>query len=66
MKNLIKTESIEKYLQENKLSKTKFCKICKISPGTFKKIMNNDSNFNLIALFKIARVLKIHVCEIFE
>ena len=37
-KKFIKTELIEKYLQDNKLSKTKFCKKCKISPSTLKKL----------------------------
>lgn len=62
-KNMIKTEVIEQYLRENNLSKTKFCEICKISRSTFKKIMNNE-NFQLIALFKIARVLNVHIHQL--
>ena len=62
-KNVIKTEVIENYLSENNLSKTKFCKMCKISYSTLKRIMNNE-NFNLIALFKIARVLNLHVHQL--
>ncbi len=66
MKNTIKTDIIEKYMNENKLSKTKFCKICKISPITLNKIMTNDDNFGIIALFKIARVIKVHVYQMFN
>lgn len=66
MKNIIKTEIIEKYMNENKLSKTKFCKKCKISPSTLNKIMTNDDNFGIIALFKIARVIKVHVYQMFN
>ena len=66
MKNTIKTEIIEKYMNENKLSKTKFCKICKISPSTLNKIMTNDDNFGIIALFKIARVIKVQVYQMFN
>ena len=66
MKNTIKTEIIEKYINENKLSKTKFCKICKISPSTLNKIMTNDDNFGIIALFKIARVIKVQVYQMFN
>ena len=66
MKNTIKTEIIEKYMNENKLSKTKFCKICRISPSTLNKIMTNDDNFGIIALFKIARVIKVQVYQMFN
>lgn len=66
MKNTIKTEIIEKYMNENKLSKTKFCKMCKISPSTLNKIMTNDDNFGIIALFKIARVIEVQVYQIFN
>lgn len=66
MKNTIKTEIIEKYMNENKLSKTKFCKMCKISPSTLNKIMTNDDNFGIIALFKIARVIKVQVYQMFN
>ena len=62
---MIKTEMIEAYMQENNLSKTKFCKMCKISPSTLNKIMSNDGNFGIIALFKIARVLGVHIHQLF-
>jgi len=65
MEKLIKTEVIESYIKEKGISKTKFCKICKISFSTFKKILNNDRNFGIVALFKIARVMKINICDIF-
>ncbi len=45
---------------------TEFCKICKISRETFKKIKNSDSRFCIKALFKIARVLDIEICELFR
>ena len=63
MKNTIKTEIIENFMLENKISKTKFCKMCKISPSTLNKIMTNDDNFGIIALFKIARVIKVQVYQ---
>ena len=59
---MIKTELIEKYIQNNNLSKTKFCQMCEISPSTLKRIMSN-SNFRLNALFKIAKVLNVAVYE---
>lgn len=66
MKNTIKTELIENFIKENNLFKSKFCKMCKISQSTLNKIMTNSENFRIIALFKIARVLKIQVFEMFN
>ena len=66
MKNGIKTELIENFIKENNLSKSKFREMCKISQSTLNKIMTNSENFKIIALFKIARVLKIQVFEMFN
>lgn len=66
MKNTIKTELIENFIKENDLSKSKFCEMCKISQSTLDKIMTNSENFRIIALFKIARVLKIQVYQMFN
>ena len=66
MQTTIKTELIENYLKENNLSKTKFCKICKISYSTYKKIMSSDNNFGVIALFRIAKILNIEVYKMFN
>ena len=66
MKNTNKTELIENFRKDNNLSKSKFCKLCKISQSTLNKIMTNSENFRIIALFKIARVLKIQVYQMFN
>ena len=66
MKNTIKTELIENFIKENNLSKSKFCKMCKISQSTFNKIMSSGNNFRIIALFQIARVLEIQVYQMFN
>ena len=65
MKNTIKTELIENFIKDNNLSKSKFCEMCKISRSTLNKIMTNSENFRIIALFKIARVLKIQIYQMF-
>lgn len=62
---IIKTELIDSYIAENKLSKTEFCRRCKIGTKTLKKIYDNNDNFEIIALFKIARVLAIRICDLF-
>lgn len=65
MKNKFKNEIIERYLKANKISKTKFCKLCGISLCTLEKIMNNK-NYRLKALFKIAKVLKTQIYQTFS
>ena len=64
MVNEFKNEIIESYLKENKISKTKFCKLCGISYCTLEKIRNNK-NYRIGALFKIAKVVKIQVYQMF-
>ena len=66
MKNKIKSDLIENFIKDNNLSKSKFCEMCKISQSTLNKIMTNSENFRIIALFKIARVLKIQVYQMFN
>lgn len=66
MGNVIKTEIFENYMTEHNLSKNAFCKLCRISPSVLKKIMNNQINFYIIALFRIAKVIKMEVYQMFE
>ena len=66
MKNLtFKTELITNYMNKNHLSKTAFCKLCRVHPRIFNKIMAHDLHFGIKALFRICRVLKIEVYEFF-
>ncbi|MBQ8909231.1 MAG: hypothetical protein IJY90_02990 [Clostridia bacterium] len=65
MKNEINAEMILNYIKENNLTKTSFCKLCKIGLDTFERIMSNIRNYRIIALFKIARVMKIGVYQMF-
>lgn len=59
----IKVNVIKKFMKDNNLSKTKFCKICGIGLATFDKILLDKTNFRIVALFKVARVMKINVCD---
>lgn len=65
MNNYVDTIAIEKYMNENKLSKTKFCKTCKISISTFNRIIAGK-NIKLIALFRIAKIMNINICKLFK
>ena len=62
--NPINVKIIEFYLKENNLSISKFCRLCKISTDTYKRIMTNK-NFKLNAIYKIAKVLKVHIYQMF-
>lgn len=64
MENLIKTELITDYITKNKLTKTKFCKLCNISYSVYVKIMSNQYNFCIVSLFKIAKLLNIEVKDL--
>lgn len=64
-KKYIKKELIEQYLKDNKLSKTAFCKKCKIAPSTFKKIIEQNTNVGIVAIFRIAFAMNLKVHEIF-
>lgn len=61
----INTDIIKDYMLKNNLSISFFCKKCKISYATYKKIMNNQINFRIIALFRISKVLNVYICNLF-
>lgn len=65
MYNKINTKIIEDYIKKNKLTINGFCKLCKISLSTYKKIMNNDNKFRIAALFRVADILGIKVFQLF-
>lgn len=62
----IRTEIIEEYRVENELSKSAFCRICKIQFRTYEKIMKGNYNFDVRALLRISRVLKIPIHQLFK
>jgi len=63
MEQLIKTELITEYIKNHNMGKNAFCKLCKISVGTLNKILSNSTNIRILALFKIARVLNMEICN---
>lgn len=65
-KSGIDTGFLENYLKDNKLSKTAFCKKCKISAKTFEKIISGQTNFRLVAIFRIAHALDIDFRVLFK
>ena len=63
--NSINAKIIELYIKENNLSIAEFCKLCKISPSTYKRIKDNK-DFRLNALFKIAKIMNLKPYQFFE
>ena len=57
---------IKNYINENQLTKTEFCKRCKIHISVLNKIFVNQTNFRYIALFKISKELNIHIAKLFQ
>ncbi len=66
MGNNINTDLIKSYLHKNKLSKKHFCKLCRIGISTLNKILNNQRNFRINALFKISMVMNLQVYKLFK
>ena len=62
----IKTEIIRTYIARNNLSKSSFCRQCKIGYNTLNKIFNDDERFRITVLLKISKALGIQIQELFE
>ena len=64
MTRYVNIDIIQKYVADNNLSMSAFCKLCNISITTFYKIMLNQ-NVMTSSLYKVARAMGIRFCEIF-
>lgn len=61
-----KKELCENFMKENNLSKTAFCKLCKINLDTYYRILNGQGKFRINALCKISKVINKEVYEMFN
>ena len=66
MQEYVKVELIERFIKENGLTNTGFCKQCKIVYATFLKIKRGQYSVRVSALFRIAKVMGVHVKEILK
>lgn len=66
MKENIKMEVIEQFMKEKGLTRTQFCKLCKISYGVFLKIERGEATVRISALFRIAKIMGIPIKELFR
>lgn len=56
---MFKTEILDEFLVKNKISKSKFCKFCKISPKTLKRVYAQDLYLKIRVVQKIAKIIGI-------
>ena len=62
----IKTQLIDEFLKEKSISKSQFCKICKISYSSLQKIYSQNFGVYITTIFKVIRVLNIEPKNFFE
>lgn len=65
MKDVVNVQMIKQFIEQKALSKTHFCKLCKISVSTLNRIYCGK-DFNLLALFRVVKVMGVRVCELFN
>lgn len=64
-KNGVNVNKIIKYIKDEKLSKKEFCKRCEICVETLNKILRKKTNVGIVAIFKIAKIMEIDICQLF-
>lgn len=52
---------IEEYLKENEISKSRFCRLCKISVREFKHLFDYRHSVNNDTFYKIAQTMKLRL-----
>lgn len=63
--SVINVEKIENYRKMLGLTKTQFCKQCKIGMSVYNKIQSNKLNFDIHALFRISVFMNVDLCQLF-
>lgn len=68
MKNFkyLKTEIIDKFIKDNKLSKEKFCKKCEIGSEDYDDMFRQSYNLDLHIIAKVCKYMNIKFYEIFS
>lgn len=63
----VNTDLIAKFMAENNLNIPKFCRLCHITPLTFKKFLgSNTINPRSMTVFKIAAIMNVSVFDLFR
>lgn len=62
---VIDSGKISVFIWENKLTKKEFAQMCGISTNVLRKILKGYINFKASAIFKVAKIMKVHLKELF-
>jgi len=63
MEEFFNLKLIDSYKSHHNLSTSAFCKLCKISPSTYKRIINHDLNLPLRFAVRVVETLNITLSE---
>lgn len=63
---IINEDLILQYMKDNHLSKTAFCKLCKIGKTTFDKLINDQTGLTINPVEKVVNAMGIHFKDIFK
>lgn len=66
MKDRIKTELIEDYIAKNNLTLDEFCQLSNISKQDIQKIFDQNFDFAIDVLYKLAKTLHVQIYLLFE
>lgn len=66
MKLRVKTEVIENYRKENRLTVEQFCKKCGISQKSYYKFVNGQLHIRITVLLKILHAMNIKYSDLIE
>jgi len=64
MEYRINTEALELFMKEHNLSTTKFAKLCGISISAMRKILDNNLDVDMVAIFKLSKYIGIHIAQL--
>lgn len=64
-KNIINSQKIKDFMEENDYTKTKVCKMCHIDKSSLEKILRNCYDSKIIAIYKIAKVMNCPIKDLF-
>ncbi len=64
VKNQVNSKIIYDFMKINKIRKTQLCKVGKIGASALNKMLSGEGNFNVKALFRLARVMNVSVVDL--
>ena len=57
---------VKQFMESNRLTKARLCKLCGFSMVTLNKMLNGQINLYVQAPFKLARYMRISISELFS